>query len=207
MCCFCFLLLSVVLFPPQPGPGCGPPPEQSARLLDNVLHTSPHRLQSDTIPKVTPGVAAPLSLRRREKTLVQTHNALIVALKRNVEGGKWKSTVCRECGGWRWPYHHHHCLNARSSEKPEAGWRPRCSSPRLPEEPEWQDEQITSYQNKRLEREGALKVVDTGASYLPCTPAVFFWEHMFRGISYFYAHYASLPEGVSESNLAAIKLN
>lgn len=98
------------LVSPQLSPGRSSPQSNLLGSLKNVLHSSPHKLQSDTIPSVTVRGAAPPPRPGRKKTLTQTPNAFIVPLKYNVKGWKWKrkkSTVCAQSVGWRWQYRCH----------------------------------------------------------------------------------------------------
>lgn len=54
------------------------------RLSENALHSSPNKPQSDAIPKVTSASRSPFSGGKKEKkTRIQTHNAVMGALKPN----------------------------------------------------------------------------------------------------------------------------
>lgn len=153
-----------------------------------VHHTSCNQTQ---IPK-WPWESQP-SLQQRKKTLVQTHNALIAPLKNNVKGWEQRATGCMECGGWRWQYYHH--LDARSSEK------------RFPQKVKVGSETCPGLAKAasdfyRYGKTRAIRLISQESSetwrsfegyWHSCgLPTVclswIFWEQMFRGVSYFYAH-------------------
>lgn len=145
------------------------PTEPSVQLSKNVLHSSPHKQWSDK-SQSEPRNCSPFSC--RQKTLVQTHNALIGALKHNVK--RWKGSIC--------------ILGEGDNIIITSMWKPlrNHSSPQTSRWWDWQRQPVTfrkssterwnliSLYNKHLKYQGVLKVVYIQVAYLECTWAEYF---------------------------------
>lgn len=91
----------------------------SLRMHFIVHQTSRNQTQFPKWPQPSGVLSLSLSGEdKKNKTQIQTHNALMGALKPDTN--ILKSGICAESAGWRWRYYYHHHrrrLNARSWEK------------------------------------------------------------------------------------------